>query len=376
MLLRDRPAPDTAITPAVASVVVGASLSGQFDRATTVVEQAGSARRESALLGHVHCFSLVMAGQVAEAQRIAADAHRKAVAEENVAVTASRSMLHGLVANAHGDLTTAVDSLTTAARLLEKHDPYRMLAPCLAWLASAQAMSGQRTEAQHTLRRAAEAPTDRLFTPLFGLSQAWTTAAHGDTTLAARQADTAADTAKATGQYALEAMARYDVARLGDPHTAHRRLATLAGTVQGPLVPTMARAAAALARSDVKGLDQATAAFTTLGFDLLAAETTTASAAIQNQPVAVPAMCQHATTPLLRLTPALAELTTRERDVALLAADGLTSTAIGNRLRLSARTVDNYLGRIYQKLGVTNRRDVTPLVIRDKPCVPSRFRPS
>lgn len=365
-VLRDRTLSGAAIIPAVATVVVGSSLSGRFDRARIAIEQAGLAWWEFAVLGYVQCFSLVMAGRVAEARRMAEDGHREAVAEGKVVVAAGWSMLRGLVAHARGDLATAVETLDIAVRLLERHDPYRMLAPCLAWLASARAMTGERTKAQHTLRLAAGAPVSRLFTPLFGLSQAWTTAAGGDTTLAARQADAAADIAMAAGQFAVEAVARYDVARLGDPHSAHRRLATLAELVQGRLAPTLAGAAAALARSDANGLDRAAAAFTTLGFDLLAEETATASAAIRNQTAVVPAVCPNAATPLLRLTPALAGLTRRERDVALLVVDGMTSSAIGKRLRLSARTVDNYLGRIYQKLGVTNRRDVVPLVVREK----------
>ncbi|MFD0574455.1 LuxR C-terminal-related transcriptional regulator [Kitasatospora gansuensis] len=77
--------------------------------------------------------------------------------------------------------------------------------------------------------------------------------------------------------------------------------------------------------------------------------------------------CRNATTPLLQLTAPLAELTGRERDVALLAANGFTSPAIGHRLGLSARTVDNTLGRTYQKLGVTSRRDLAPLVVGDRP---------
>jgi DNA-binding CsgD family transcriptional regulator len=277
-------------------------------------------------------------------------------------VAAGRSLLRGLVASARGDLVAAVTALDTAARLLAEHDPHRMLAPCLAELAATHAMSGDQAEARRALRRATEAPADRLSAPLLGLSQAWTTAAGGDTTLAARQANTAADAAMAAGQCAAEARARYDVARLGDPQSAHRRLATLAESTQSPLTPTMAAAAAALAHSDVPGLDRATAAFAALGFDLLAAETATVSAAIRNQPATAHLT---AVTPLLRLTPALTKLTRRERDVALLVADGMTSSAIGDRLRLSARTVDNCLGRIYQKLDVTSRRDVVPLVLRE-----------
>ncbi|WP_133904411.1 helix-turn-helix transcriptional regulator [Actinophytocola oryzae] len=362
-VLRDRTAPRAAVIPALATAVVGASLSGRFDRVWVAIGQAGPAQWELALIGYVQCFSLVLAGQVGDARVIAENGHRAAVADGNAAATAGWSMLRGVVENARGDLAAAVASLDVAVGLLGTHDPYRMLAPCLSWLASARAVCGERTEAQHTLRLAAEAPVGRLFIPLSGLSQAWVTAAGGDTTLAARQADAAADVAMAHGQFAVEAVARYDVARLGDPQSAHRRLATLAGVVQGRLAPTMAAAAAALARADVHGLDRAAAAFTSLGFDLLAAEATTAAAAIRNQR-AVPTAFPHAATPLLRLTPALAGLTRRERDVALLVADGMTSSAIGRRLRLSARTVDNCLGRVYQKLGVASRRDVVPLVRR------------
>jgi DNA-binding CsgD family transcriptional regulator len=41
--------------------------------------------------------------------------------------------------------------------------------------------------------------------------------------------------------------------------------------------------------------------------------------------------------------------------VALLAAHGLSSRAIGDRLHLSARTVDNHLQHVYAKLGITSR---------------------
>ncbi|MFD1048817.1 hypothetical protein ACFQ1S_26430 [Kibdelosporangium lantanae] len=37
---------------------------------------------------------------------------------------------------------------------------------------------------------------------------------------------------------------------------------------------------------------------------------------------------------------------------------------------MSARTVDNYLGRAFQKLGLTSRRDLAPLVIGDRPQPP------
>jgi DNA-binding CsgD family transcriptional regulator len=56
------------------------------------------------------------------------------------------------------------------------------------------------------------------------------------------------------------------------------------------------------------------------------------------------------------------QLSAREREVVLLAARGLTSRAIGERLFLSTRTVEGHLQRTYTKLGVTNRAELAPLV--------------
>ena len=48
-------------------------------------------------------------------------------------------------------------------------------------------------------------------------------------------------------------------------------------------------------------------------------------------------------------------LTTREREVALLAASGASSKQIAARLIVSKRTVDSHLDRVYRKLGVSGR---------------------
>ena len=54
----------------------------------------------------------------------------------------------------------------------------------------------------------------------------------------------------------------------------------------------------------------------------------------------------------------LAGLSIRERDVAELAATGLSSRAIALRLTLSERTVENHLQRIYGKLGLHSRAEL------------------
>ncbi len=63
------------------------------------------------------------------------------------------------------------------------------------------------------------------------------------------------------------------------------------------------------------------------------------------------------------MTPALLAcrvpgLTSRERDVARLAAEGRTSQQIGQQLTMSVRTVDNHLYRVYGKLEVKGRREL------------------
>jgi DNA-binding CsgD family transcriptional regulator len=52
---------------------------------------------------------------------------------------------------------------------------------------------------------------------------------------------------------------------------------------------------------------------------------------------------------------ALAPLTAQEREIALLAASGLTNKQIGERLFLSPRTVGGHLHRVFPKLGVVTR---------------------
>ena len=63
----------------------------------------------------------------------------------------------------------------------------------------------------------------------------------------------------------------------------------------------------------------------------------------------------------------LGELTAREREVVLAAADGADTKAIAERLFLSPRTIEHHLSAAYRKLGVSNRaalvallRDISP----------------
>jgi len=51
-------------------------------------------------------------------------------------------------------------------------------------------------------------------------------------------------------------------------------------------------------------------------------------------------------------------LTRRERDVARLAAQGLSAKEIAERLFVGERTVESHLGSVYAKLGVDSKLDL------------------
>ena len=56
-------------------------------------------------------------------------------------------------------------------------------------------------------------------------------------------------------------------------------------------------------------------------------------------------------------------LTGREAEVAALVADGLRNREISERLNLSAHTIKNYLYRVYEKLGISSRVELTTHVL-------------
>jgi DNA-binding NarL/FixJ family response regulator len=56
-------------------------------------------------------------------------------------------------------------------------------------------------------------------------------------------------------------------------------------------------------------------------------------------------------------------LTSREAEVANLVAEGLRNREISERMKLSAHTVKNYLYRVYEKLGISSRVELTAHVL-------------
>ncbi|MEU4836130.1 LuxR C-terminal-related transcriptional regulator [Streptosporangium sp. NPDC023615] len=239
----------------------------------------------------------------------------------------------------------------------------------LAGLAAAAALQGDVRAAEAALAEytGLAAP---VHVPEERLGEAWTHVARGEQDRARTVLQAAAAEARERGQFSSETVFLTDLARLGGAAEAAGRLAELAST-GGPFTVARARLAAALASGDPDGLSAVAGDFDRMGASLLAAEAAGAAAelwrrsgdprrasAAATRSAASAALCEGARTPVLRTAGAAVPLTAREREIAILAADGTASKDIAAKLTISVRTVDNHLQRVYAKLGVSTRREL------------------
>ncbi|MEH1053748.1 LuxR C-terminal-related transcriptional regulator [Micromonospora sp. CPCC 206171] len=248
-----------------------------------------------------------------------------------------------------------------------------------------------RGEAEHAAEAMAEA--DRTHAPGMVVLYPWleqargaVLAAGGDLPGAAKHLGDLADRLRADGFAGHEVLVLHDLVRLGQAtapvgptctdgsrRTVAQRLGELSEQVDGVLPPLLARYARATVAGDDAELLAVADGFAALDLPVWAAEATAtalrelrreraASAGAAHQRLAgLLGGCDQIRTPALEaLRPALSD---RERQIATLAAAGVTSRAIAERLFLSTRTVENHLQRVYSKLGITGRAEL-PAALR------------
>jgi DNA-binding CsgD family transcriptional regulator len=174
------------------------------------------------------------------------------------------------------------------------------------------------------------------------------------------------------GLAAMELGVLHDFVRLDEGEQVVERIEELAPRVDGALAAAIVDHARVAVKRDADGLGRVSDRFADLGADLLAAEAAAqASAAFRNDldrrnaqrwstrsAELVEGIGAPVATPALHLGGESAELTSREREIALLAARRIPSKEIAQRLSLSRRTVDNHLHRVYSKLGVMGRDEL------------------
>jgi DNA-binding CsgD family transcriptional regulator len=209
------------------------------------------------------------------------------------------------------------------------------------------------------------------FVPVRCSGSVWAVAAAGEVSNARRLALEFAASLDAEGATMMAAWVLHDAVRLGAASSeVADELAGHAARSQSPLVAAFAGHGAALAAADPLALDRASAALAGLGCDLWAAEAAGEASRFHRRAGNIGSALSSAAVAVRlfgRCGPVRAELarpdvsdplTRREREVADLAARGLSDRDIAARLHLSERTVQSHLYRSYRKLGVRGRDDL------------------
>jgi DNA-binding CsgD family transcriptional regulator len=316
-------------------------------------------------------FALTEAGRLAEAEQLAR-AGAEIVASQRVPIAQIWFAANlGRVAILRGRVSTARRYYAEAAGLAQASHFAGPRRVALSGLALAHAMLGEAGAATEALQQRAALPAFGFLGPEQQLADAWAAIAARRPAEAASLLRAAAAQAASTGHQTTESWLWHDLTRISGEDAA-ARLQELAGVCDSLLVSARARHAVAARAHDARELARAADDFEALGAILLAAEAAAGAAdaftragdrraatTTLRRSVELAAACEGAATPgLFRVAAvhaAAVPLSGREREIAMLAAAGIASKEIADRLYLSVRTVNNHLQHAYTKLGVSGR---------------------
>ncbi|MCV7286755.1 AAA family ATPase [Mycolicibacterium wolinskyi] len=360
------------------------ALSGRFGEVAAAVA-AGERAAEQCESGPQR-YSLALAdvlagtgsGQLSSAQHVCdryAGAAAAALQADSI-VTA----LTGKVELTRGRLPQACEVLQASVWTMSDGLPPGWLMLVAAWLAQGEAARGNVDAAAAALARAEAAygPQVDVFVPELELARSWLAAATGETTVAQQHALRAAQIAGSGGMRAVELTALHTALRFGD-RSHHARIQQLAEQLDCPLADTIAAHSRGLSEHDGVLLTQAAEEFEHLGALILAGDAAAHAAREHGRAGRRGSELEAATrahwlasqcgavTPALRCAADPLPLTDREWEIANLVGVGLSNRQIADRLCLSVRTVDGHLYRMFAKLGVEDRDQLSRLV---------RFRPA
>jgi DNA-binding CsgD family transcriptional regulator len=389
-VLADPHVPHRVMLGAMATATMALVACGQYDDAIGLAARGLLLARPTtgegwllALdeLASTQAIAYLWSGQFTVTARLAESGYQRALevrSSPNVAVWA---LVRGQLAAARGAMTEASVWLREAIATLDRPTPLHPYQGSIARagldaLARVAAQTADLAGVQVALAQAdaLAGPAIELFDTWPGPIHAWIAVARGEIPAAIRLALDAAAEARQRGQTGCELNALHDAARLGAPARAAPRAAELATVVQGDLASLFVRHIQALVAANGVVLDTIAASFAARGANLLAAEAaaeaagahrhsgrTASAAASAARAAALAATCGGARTPALAGLSEPVSLTSRELEIARMAASGLSSRAIADRLVVAVRTVDNALGRIYAKLCIGGRAELSSI---------------
>jgi DNA-binding CsgD family transcriptional regulator len=321
-------------------------------------------------LTEFHTFALSAAGRIDEAIEVA-ERHCRDQRAEPADVRAVASEILGMVMLAAGDLEGALRHLpeevdaemASSFHVVNSFHRFHLLR------AQALARSGDADGADRALgtARAHRHPAYVYITSTQLLTEAWLAAVRSRPTEARRLAREAADFARDHDQLAREVWCLQAAVQFDDTDLAER-LAQLAARVEGPRAAVAARYAAALNADNAGELDRASAEFEVMG-DLLAAADAAGQAATSYRRAdragsaltaaaraqRLATVCGGATSPAIEAASFTPPFSHREREVAVLVAQGLSNREIAEAVSLSVRTVESHIYRASSKAGLSGR---------------------
>ena len=274
-----------------------------------------------------------------------------------------------------GRVASAVRSLKDASLGVRTEPGYGSW--CLALLAEGEALLGHPDAAAAARRESlSRRANERLSVFVDGRrALAWVDALEGRLTDASAELWAAADMARERDQRSFELLILNDLLRLGDPAAA-ARAQEVSEVVEGSLGEAVRLHALAVVSRGGKDLERAATSFAQMSFSLMASELWAAAAAAYGREglqarstkaakrsYETAGLCEGA-----RIGPAtwpdqVEPLSRRQREVALLAAQGATNAEIASALSLSVRTVESHLYAAFAKLGLTAREELSAVLV-------------
>jgi DNA-binding CsgD family transcriptional regulator len=327
------------------------------------------------LLTSTESTALHELGRLLEATEVALDGYRVSTEAHDTAGQAFNALVLGRVLATRGLATSALRWFRESMVLFDSVGHRGPARWAVGGVALAAVMRGDHATAVHAIERldsgASHAAT--MLDADIARARAWLAVAVADPTAARVVLDQARHICRESGLGALEVAISHDIVRLGGAKDVADRMTELTREVQGDWLPALAADARAVAGRRPDDLTASADELARMGANLLAAETATDAAAAlaaagrqrdaaawRRRAAMLLGQCEGARTPRLAQAEGPVPLTDREREIALLAASGLSSRVISERLHLSVRTVDNNLARVYGKLGIADRNEIAP----------------
>jgi DNA-binding NarL/FixJ family response regulator len=383
-VLRDPGASPHAIERAVIGGAFALALMGRFDQVAAVAARGHQVEDQvEGLLRHLSAFGeiwgLVLAGDFDTAEKLAADIVQISSPGQYLAWSMV-NQLASMVEVARGRFPDVVSRMEQTVAALTSESTAAWSFPARLLLAQSYCALG-RIDAGAKMVAELHTRFGRhlaLFEPQLRLTEAWLAAAQGNVSAAIEFALDSARIARESGQCAIELCALHDAIRFGD-RTCLQRVVDAAAEVGGRLAPVYRAHADALAMRDAAAVYSAAKQFEQVGALLSAADAAAQAAAMfhaaDDRRRAVEAAaaadrladaCGGIHTPALIVAARPLPLSTREREIANLIAQGLSNREIADRLVVSPRTVEGHIYRACVKLDVSDRDGLAAAVCRGK----------